>query len=100
MPLQKGQLYRISSFDAGFININPVDLVLVVEEVDYDKHLLRLSPTNLAEIGHLRSCKSICNWFREVYPDLKKRLVLNVPEAFDMLINQKIAVPEHSPTIA
>ncbi len=93
MSLGKGQSYRANSFDLGFINITPVDVVLMIANIDYGTNELELSfvPAGVRESETV----AIARWFKESYPSRsKENCMLKNARAFERFIDLKYAVPE------
>ena len=97
MSMAKGQSYRISSFDLGFINMSPVDVVLRVTKVDKATNELELAFVSAAFCNLGNTGAAIDGWFKEVYPSRsKENCLLKNAFAFERFIDMKFAIPEDS----
>jgi hypothetical protein len=95
MAIGKGQLYRASSFDLGFINMIPVDVVLQIMDIDPATNELELAFVSAGVCSLVDAGAAIRRWFKEAYPSRSKEncLLKNV-RAFEGFVNQKLAIPE------
>jgi hypothetical protein len=94
MPVQQGQLYLVNTFDLGFINILPADILIEVKVADACANLLELAPLPLPDGEVCDSFRRIVRWFEEDYPGRsKENCILKNVSAFETLISRKIAVP-------
>jgi hypothetical protein len=97
MPMGKGQLYRVNSFDLGFINMSPVDIVLQVTKIDRAANELELAFVSAASGNLVDTGTAIDRWFNEVYPSRSKdNCMLKNAFAFERFIDMKFAIPEDS----
>ena len=94
MPIEKGQSYRANSFDLGFINMTPVDLMLQIMKIDTSTNELEL--TFVSADGH-RSTDTgaaIEGWFQRIYPSRsKENCLLKNAAAFERLVDLKFVSP-------
>lgn len=97
MQLQKGQHFIVNSFDLGFTNVWPTDLLIAVEEVNYKDNSLRLYPLPVPGVQPDNVFLLIADWFRDEYPKCPKgKSFVTHPVAFQKLVELKLAVPEDS----
>jgi hypothetical protein len=97
MPMGKGQSYRVNSFDLGFINMSPVDIVLQVMKIDRATNELELAFVSAAFCNLGDTGAAIDRWFKEVYPSRsKENCMLKNAFAFERFIDMKFAIPEDS----
>lgn len=93
MSLVKGQLYLINSFDLGFINILPADILMKVKNADPSTNELELVPIPLPGHQECDTFLRVARWFEEDYPARSKvDCILKNAGAFERLIRLKIAV--------
>ncbi|HEY4110867.1 hypothetical protein [Puia sp.] len=93
--LASGQRYRVNSFDLGFINVHPVDLLVEVKTVCYDTHELELAPLPAAGGAVNETHVQVAQWFRESYPTRSKDdCLLKNALAFERLVETGAATPE------
>lgn len=94
MSIIKGQLYLINSFDLGFINILPVDILMKVISADPATNELELAPIPLPGCHECATFLRVARWFEQDYPARSKEYcILKNVSAFEKLIRLKIAVP-------
>ena len=95
MSLGKGQLYKANSFDLGFINMIPVDIILQITNVIPATNELELAfvPTGVC---HPKGTNmAIDRWFKEIYPSRsKENCMLKNASAFEQFVYLKVAIPE------
>ena len=95
MPIGKGQLYRANSFDLGFINISPVDIVLQIANIDSAKNELELAFVSAGVGNFVDTSAAIGRWFKDTYPSRsKENCMLKNASAFEKFVDQKYAIPE------
>jgi hypothetical protein len=91
----KGQLYRASSFDLGFINMTPVDIVLQITNIDIAKNELELAFVSAGVGNFVDTGAAIGRWFKEAYPSRsKENCMLKNAAAFEKFVDLKYAIPE------
>jgi hypothetical protein len=94
MPLSKGQSYRANSFDLGFINISPVDVVLQIKGIDTLTNELELSLVSAGVCESGKASVAIAKWFKEIYPSrAKENCILKNARAFQKLVDLNCASP-------
>ena len=94
MQLGKGQSYLTNSFDLGFINITPVDVVLQITDIDSDTNELELSLVSAGGCG-LQAGVAIARWFKEIYPTRsKENCMLKNARAFERFVDLNCATTE------
>lgn len=101
MPLAIGQFYQVNSFDLGFINIAPTDLLIEIKHVDLPKNelLIFILPLPGQEMG--QSMVALAKWFTNTYPTLTPDdCLLRNPSAFSKLVNCGLITLHHTPTSA
>ncbi len=92
MPLGKGQSYLVNSFDLGFININPVNVVVQITDVDSTTNGLELSLVSADAKGSEKAFVAIAKWFKEIYPSrAKENCILKNARAFQELVDLNCA---------
>jgi hypothetical protein len=97
MPIGKGQLYRANSFDLGFINVTPVDLVLQIINIDIARNELELAFVSVEECPLKDTGAAIDKWFKETYPSRsKENCLLKNARAFERFVDLKLASPDPS----
>ena len=95
MPIDKGQLYRANSFDLGFINMTPVDIVLRITKVDNATNELELAFASVGACNLADTGAAIDRWFKESYPSRSKEdCLLKNASAFERFVDLKFACPE------
>ncbi|GGB25412.1 hypothetical protein [Puia dinghuensis] len=99
--IKKGQRYRINSFDLGFIDITPTDILVEVTDIHYDGNEVQLTPVALPRQDLLdpsgQAAGEIAEWFREIYPSrTKSNCLFRNAAAFEQFIDLRIAVLEES----
>ena len=95
MSIGKGQLYRINSFDLGFINVTPVDIVLKITNIDSSTDELELAFVSAGVCNFVDTGAAIGRWFKEVYPSRsKENCLLKNACAFEKFVDLKLAIPE------
>jgi hypothetical protein len=93
--MEKGQSYRANSFDLGFINVTPIDIVLQITNVDTSTNELELAFVSVGVSGMMDTGSAIGRWFKETYPSRsKENCVLKNAWAFERLVNLKFASPD------
>ena len=93
MLIKKGQQFRVCSFDLGFTNVEPVELLVTVVDIDYGEDGIVLEPRLLSWGSPNNAFFSIMRWFRDEYPTIKKgTLFVNNLTAFAKLVELNIAV--------
>ncbi len=86
MPLDKGQSYEANSFELGFINVIPVNVVLRIVEVDDATNELVLTLVS-AGTHESNTGLAIARWFKEDYPfRLKEDCMLKNARAFERFV--------------
>jgi hypothetical protein len=98
--LSSGQRYRVNSFDLGFVNVEPIELVVEVTLVRTAANELLLAP--LPAIGEEvhGSLILIARWFQEVYPTLAPAdCPLKNAQAFGRLVALGVFVAEDEPAM-
>jgi hypothetical protein len=94
MPIDKGQSYRANSFDLGFINMTPVDIVLQITNIDPATNELELAFVWVGGCHLANTGAAIDRWFRESYPSRSKEdCMLKNAAAFKRFIDLKFASP-------
>jgi hypothetical protein len=92
MPLGKGQSYRANSFDLGFINITPVDVILQITDIDIATNELKLSLVSAGLYESEKAVVAIVRWFKEIYPSrTKENCMLKNARAFQKLVDLNCA---------
>jgi hypothetical protein len=95
MAIGKGQLYRASSFDLGFINMIPVDVVLQIMDIDPATNELELAFVSAGVCSLVDAGAAIRRWFKEAYPSRsKENCMLKNAAAFQKFVDLKFAIPE------
>jgi hypothetical protein len=96
MPIDKGQSFRANSFDLGFINMAPVDIVLQIKEFNTVTNELELAFVS-AGFCHLQDTgAAIGRWFKEIYPSRSKEdCMLKNASAFERFVDLKFASALH-----
>ena len=95
MPIEKGQLYRANSFNLGFINMTPVDIVLQITNIDIAKNELELAFVSAGIGNFVDTGAAIGRWFKEAYPSRsKENCLLKNASAFEKFVDLKLAIPE------
>jgi hypothetical protein len=95
--LAQGQCYRVNSFDLGFINVEPIELIVEVRTLCNETHELLLSPLPAIGEGVHGTLILVAKWFQEVYPTLSPAVCpLRNARVFGRLVEQGIAVAEQS----
>ena len=101
LPLAPGQRFRVNSFDLGFINIEPVDMIVELKTVCYDTNELELSPLPLPGIPVEDGFDKVNRWFQEGYPQrTSDNCLLRNVQAFEQLVALQIAVAERRLTLS
>jgi hypothetical protein len=92
----KGQSYRVNSFDLGFINMCPVDVVLQITNIDTSTNAIELAFVS-AGVCHLKDTgAAIARWFKESYPSRsKENCRLKNAAAFERLVDLDFASALH-----
>jgi hypothetical protein len=94
MPIEKGQSYRANSFDLGFINMAPVEIVLQITNIDSNTNELELAFVSVGDSHLADTGGAIYRWFREIYPARsKENCLLKNACAFERLVDLKFASP-------
>ena len=97
MSIAKGQSYRANSFDLGFINMSPVDVVLQITKIDRTTNELELAFVSAAFRSLAETGVAIDRWFKEIYPSRsKENCMLKNASAFEKFVDMKFAAPEPS----
>jgi hypothetical protein len=92
MPIAKGQSYRANSFDLGFINMTPVDIVLHITAIDTATDDLELTFVSAGTCNLANTGAAIDRWFKEVYPSrTKENCMLKNACAFKRFVDLKFA---------
>ena len=106
MPLAKGQYYQVNSFDLGFINIAPTDLLLEIRHLDPDRNDLLIFILPLPGQDLNDSMVALAKWFTGTYQTLgPDDCLLRNAAAFSRLVNCGLvtlyhsAVPAGAPTM-
>ena len=95
MSIGKGQLYRINSFDLGFINVTPVDIVLKITNIDSSTDELELAFVSAGVCNFVDTGAAIGRWFKEIYPSRsKENCLLKNACVFERFVDLKFAIPE------
>ena len=95
MPIGKGQSYRANSFDLGFINVTPVDVVLQIAAIDAATNELELAFVSAGVCEREDTGAAIGGWFKEVYPfRTKENCLLKNARAFERFVDLKLVNPE------
>jgi|GEM_PF-5411645 hypothetical protein len=95
MQLEKGQHFIVNSFDLGFTNIQSIDLLIVVQEVNYTNNTLQIYPLPMPGVHPDHVFHMIADWFLHEYPNCPKgKSFVTHPVAFQKLVELKLAVPE------
>jgi hypothetical protein len=95
MLISKGQLYRANSFDLGFINMTPVDIVFKITNIDSATNELELAFVSAGIGNFLDTGAAIARWFKEVYSSRsKENCMLKNAAAFQKFVDLKYAIPE------
>ena len=68
LPLAIGQFYQINSFDLGFINITPTDLLLEIKALDPPGNEVLVSVLPLPDKNISPEMIAIARWFTHTYP--------------------------------
>ena len=93
MHIKQGQSYRVNSFDLGFINILPVDLLIEIKEVNYHEDYLEINLPLQGDQHSQKGYQAIETWFRQSYPAmLNKNCILKSPSRFEKLIADRSAM--------
>lgn len=101
MILANGQFYQVNSFDLGFINIAPADLLIEIKQVDLQKNELIISILPLPGQEVSESIAALAKWFTNTYPMLKPEdCLLRNPSAFSKLVFCGLVTPHHPATSA
>jgi hypothetical protein len=92
MVIKKGQQFCLCSFDLGFTNIGPVELLVKVVDIDYEEDGIVLEPQLAPGAFSNNAFISILRWFRDEYPTIKKgTLFINNLTAFRKLVELNVA---------
>ncbi|HEY4108488.1 hypothetical protein [Puia sp.] len=95
--LAVGQCYRVNSFDLGFINVHPIELLVEIKHLDPEANELEFSVLPLSTQDPSPALIAIAKWFGDVYPTrTKDDCLLKNARAFDHLVDQGIAVLHHA----
>ena len=95
MPMEKGQSFRANSFDLGFINMTPVDIVLQIKHIDNSTDELELAFVSADACNLQDTGAAIDKWFKESYPSRsKENCLLKNARAFEQLLDLKLASPD------
>lgn len=93
MHIKQGQSYKVNSFDLGFINILPVDLLVEIKEVNYQEDYLEINLPLQADQLRQKGYQAIETWFRQSYPSMRnKNCILKSPSRFEKLIVDRMAM--------
>jgi hypothetical protein len=94
MPIEKGQSYRANSFDLGFINMIPVDLVLQIAHIDTSTNELELAFVSANGRHMADTGAAIDRWFKQIYPSRStENCVLKNAAAFEQLVDLRFVSP-------
>jgi hypothetical protein len=97
MPIGKGQSYRANSFDLGFINMTPVEIVLQITDIDTATNELELAFVSAGVCNLVNTGAAIDRWFKEIYPSRsKENCMLKNACAFKKFVDLKFASLEPS----
>ena len=101
--IKKGQRYRINSFDLGFTDITPTDILVEVVNINYAGNELQLTPVDLPDPDQddpsEQPASEIIEWFHEIYPSrTKANCLFKNATAFERFIDHRIAVLEEPPS--
>jgi len=97
VSLTIGQCYLVNSFDLGFINITPTDLLVEVKIITRADNEIWLSVLPLPGQDISEDLFAIAKWFTESYPTLTaKNCPLKNLAAFESLINRGLATFHHT----
>jgi hypothetical protein len=95
MAIGKGQLYKVNSFDLGFINVTPVDIVLKIANIDRSTDELELVFVSAGVSSRMDTAAAIVKWFKEIYPSRsKENCLLKNARVFERFVDLKFAIPE------
>src|ERR1700759_2516175 len=98
--LSPRQRYRANSFDLGFINVEPIDLIIEVTSACSVSNELLLAPLPVTGDAIHPTLILIARWFQEVYPSLpSERCMMKNVQAFGRLVELEIIVPEQDPAM-
>jgi hypothetical protein len=93
-----GQYYRVNSFDLGFINIMPTDLLVEVKRIDRQANELDLAVLPVSANDISESLIDIAKWFTEVYPQrTRDNCIFKNAIAFERLVSNGMAVLQTTP---
>jgi hypothetical protein len=93
LSLAAGQCYQVNSFDLGFINVMPIELVLEVKRVDLEQNELELWVLPGSDQETIAGLITVARWFSEVYPTrTPEDCFLKNAVAFDRFVAQGTAV--------
>jgi hypothetical protein len=93
MHIKQGQSYRVNSFDLGFINTLPVDLLVEIKEVDYYEDHLEIDLPLQSDQVRQKGYRAIETWFRQSYPTMRNNdCILKSPSRFERLIVDRTAM--------
>lgn len=85
----------MNSFDLGFINMAPVDIVLQIKHIDSLTNELELAFVSVSACNSMDPCAAIGRWFTEIYPSRsKENCMLKNARAFQTFVELKFAVAE------
>jgi|SRR5579859_4671709 len=99
-PLATGQRYRINSFDLGFINILPVDMLVEIRDIHAESNELELSPFPLPGETASETLVQVARWFQEKYPSrTKENCLFKNAGSFQRLVDLGIAVLQKAPSL-
>jgi hypothetical protein len=93
MPIANGQSYSVNSFDLGFINMTPVEIVLQI--TGFNRATNELELALVPDVCNLAATyEAIGRWFKETYPSRSKdNCMLKNACAFEKLVDLKFASP-------
>lgn len=92
MKIAKDQTFLINSFNLGFINVLPTDILIKVEHADYGTDHLVLSAVPIPGAPPEKTYMLIERWFQTTYPTLdKEKCLLKSPLKFQTFISSPAA---------
>jgi hypothetical protein len=93
MPITKGQQYQINSFDLGFINVEPIVMLVTVIDINDTDNSIVLEPGLVPGVHPNNGFFSILRWFKNEYPVIQPgTLFINNRSAFEKLVELNSAV--------
>jgi hypothetical protein len=101
LPLAAGQRFRVNSFHLGFINIEPVDVVVEIRMVSNASNEMEVAllpfPGESTAVGYAQ----IDRWYRDGYAACTQdNCLLKNARAFEQLIYLQVAVCEQRLTLS